>query len=150
MFETLYTAPDGSFTVQHLVYPHRYYNRAIINNIVVTRLSGPAVNINVDIEQNLGDASLDLFMEQPGQTTINGNVVAHVCGHTKDIEDEMYQKTPSSVCTMQYPAVVPTQVTLNGGSANGEFTIVTVVGNWFFYFCCRFFFIIAPFFCSQR
>jgi len=40
MFEVVYTSPDGSYTLTQHIFAHRFYNRAVINQFTIKRLSG--------------------------------------------------------------------------------------------------------------
>lgn len=82
------------------IYPHRFYNRAIINKVFISRLEALDEVIEVPISMNPGEEpSVDL--SQVGDDiidTIGGHEVTIKCFRTNVIENVTYQPVASRVC----------------------------------------------------
>lgn len=92
LFETKFN--NRQFEVIQHTYAHRYYNRAIINRIVIDRLTSDT-DINVKLVLNEGEISTDLFTERSNDNNMDGRTVKSIFYTTRVVEDIQYQYAPS-------------------------------------------------------
>lgn len=89
--------------VTQRIYAHRFYTRAIVNQIQVdskTHYDPNFVNQEIWIAIKLmpGPESKDIAFSNPVPEIINGRTVWSVCGQTMESEDLAYQPLPVNVC----------------------------------------------------
>ncbi|CAG9133486.1 unnamed protein product [Plutella xylostella] len=89
--------------VSQKIYAHRFYTRAIVNQIEV--ISKPHADPNfshheiwIAVKLMPGAPGADLDMQDPVAEIIHGRQVWSACGQTKESEDPIYQPSPVSVC----------------------------------------------------
>lgn len=127
VFETTYTLTN-EYKITQQIYAHRYYNRAIINHIVVERLNSVA-DITVDLQFLPGNlTSVDLDATTTNSEIISGRVVPLLCFQTTIVEDPVYQKEFSKLCVAHTP-LPPPQWVLRAGEARMEHIHVTTIGE---------------------
>ncbi|XP_050670497.1 protein-glucosylgalactosylhydroxylysine glucosidase isoform X1 [Leptidea sinapis] len=93
---------DRSVVTQR-IYAHRYYTRAIINQIEVvpkTRADPNFVHHEIWIAVKLmpGSDSKDIAFVSPTPEVLEGRTVWSACGKTRVSEDPIYQPMPVEVC----------------------------------------------------
>jgi Glycosyl hydrolase family 65 central catalytic domain len=126
-FETRATSGRNYRVVQQL-YAHRYYNRAIINRIVLERLEG-----NLDLTVNLilqqGEVpSIDLT--QVGVTKFDRVAQRDItvrCFETNIVEDTKYQPRKSKVCVAHTD--FPQKLSVPSNNRIMEYLHITAVGR---------------------
>ncbi|XP_063701061.1 protein-glucosylgalactosylhydroxylysine glucosidase-like [Culicoides brevitarsis] len=101
------TIRTKDFHLEHVIFAHRIFNRAIINQISVTRLSNNG-DLTLKLSQNPGPSSIYEKFSYPDRVDIDFNVtsseiitnrlVHRKCGNTLIVEDERYQKETRAVC----------------------------------------------------
>ncbi|XP_058447939.1 protein-glucosylgalactosylhydroxylysine glucosidase-like [Malaya genurostris] len=123
MFRTVYDDPLGYFRVVHDVYPHRFFDKAIVNKIRIQRLSSQNL-ISVQIQRYPGSASVDITFNQPQLVDINGVIYNRHCGVTKQVEDSRYQNSGHDVCV--YFSQLPLKLDLTTDKTAEEFFFHTV------------------------
>ncbi|XP_053605978.1 protein-glucosylgalactosylhydroxylysine glucosidase [Plodia interpunctella] len=120
-YSTLYSidTKEGAFKVQverersvvtQRIYAHRFYTRAIINQILVVAKPHTDPNfmhheIWLAITLMSGPVSEDIAFETPVPEILERRTVWHTCGKTREPEDTYYQKYPIEVCA--YWTTVP-------------------------------------------
>lgn len=125
-FEVTRTAVNNRLVVQQ-IYAHRYFNRAIINRVHFSRVTGTSVltvSLNlvpgdvpgVDVTQ-IGDEILE---------TIADRSVTIRCFQTNTVEDVFYQPEPAKACVAYTNP--PPNLNLDTGT-EVEFIHVTTVGR---------------------
>ncbi|XP_026314471.1 protein-glucosylgalactosylhydroxylysine glucosidase-like [Hyposmocoma kahamanoa] len=98
---------DKSVIVQR-TYAHRYYTRAIVNQIQVTPKPHSDPQIWVPISLMQGPESNDITFEAPVFEIIENRESWSMCGETKESEDPVYQPAPEKICL--YWTAVPNQL----------------------------------------
>jgi len=105
------TIRSQDFELQHLIYPHRVSNRAIVNQINITRLNNNA-DLTLKIYQEPGVISrekswklwksrkIDIDFNETKDINIKDYNVHTICGHTLEVEHEKYQPETKQVCIM--------------------------------------------------
>ncbi|XP_075992674.1 protein-glucosylgalactosylhydroxylysine glucosidase [Anticarsia gemmatalis] len=93
---------DRSVVTQR-IYAHRYYTRAIVNQIQVdskTHYDPNFINQEIWIAIKLmpGEKSKDIDFHEPTPEIIDGRTIWHSCGQTMESEDLTYQPLPVEVC----------------------------------------------------
>lgn len=124
-----YGVPENStnFDVVQKLYPHRFYNRAILNTFTLNR-GDQTGNISVGLSLEPGNvASVDLEFLNSDSTTVNNVKFLMNCYETKEIEDIRYQNEPSKVC-IGY-SEPPAQLALLDGEQTKSYTHITLVAN---------------------
>ncbi|XP_049885269.1 protein-glucosylgalactosylhydroxylysine glucosidase [Pectinophora gossypiella] len=93
---------DRSIVTQR-IYAHRFYTRAIVNQIQV--VSKPHADPNfihheiwIAVKLMPGPESKDISFQPPVPEIIEGRTTWSTCGQTKDSEDPTYQPLPVDVC----------------------------------------------------
>ncbi|XP_028165174.1 protein-glucosylgalactosylhydroxylysine glucosidase isoform X1 [Ostrinia furnacalis] len=93
---------DRSIVTQR-IYAHRFYTRAIVNQIQV--VSKPHVDPNfmhheiwIAVKLMPGPTSNDITFEDPIPEIYDGRTIWSSCGQTKETEDPTYQPLPVDVC----------------------------------------------------
>lgn len=87
--------------VTQRIYAHRYYTRAIVNQIqVVSKTHFDNINNSIWIAIKLipGADSEDIAFEPQVPEIIEGRTIWHSCGLTKESEDITFQPEPIEVC----------------------------------------------------
>lgn len=89
--------------VTHRVYAHRYYTRAIVNQIQVVSKNHNDPNfihheIWIALNHNPGPTSKDIDFQDPVPEIVEGRTIWSSCGQTKESEDLTYQPLPVDVC----------------------------------------------------
>nr|XP_049691823.1 protein-glucosylgalactosylhydroxylysine glucosidase [Helicoverpa armigera] len=89
--------------VTQRIYAHRFYTRAIVNQIKVeakTHYDPNFVNQEIWIAIKLmpGPDSKDIAFQEPIPQILNGRTIWSSCGLTKESEDLTYQPLPIEVC----------------------------------------------------
>lgn len=118
------------YKITQKIYAHRYYNRAIINHIVVDRLTPAGPEYQVPLNLDIGEVTTDLFTERENTRVIlNGQrTVKQIFYTTRVVEDIEYQYAP----TKAYVAytIQPGSLILRENAWSVEhFHIATVSGN---------------------
>ncbi|XP_058818368.1 protein-glucosylgalactosylhydroxylysine glucosidase-like [Topomyia yanbarensis] len=126
MFRTIFTDPLGNFNIVHDVYPHRFYDKAIINKFRIQRLNSQSV-IQVQIARFSGPASVDVTFGQPQLVDISGVIYNRHCGSTNQVEDPRYQQYGHNVCA--YFSQLPTELILTTDKTADEFLFYTVFAH---------------------
>ncbi|CAB3230488.1 unnamed protein product [Arctia plantaginis] len=93
---------DRSVVTQR-IYAHKFYTRAIVNQIQVdskTHYDPNFVNKEIWIAIKLmpGETSKDIDFNDPIPEIIGGRTIWHSCGKTRESEDLTYQPLPVDVC----------------------------------------------------
>ncbi|XP_065085589.1 protein-glucosylgalactosylhydroxylysine glucosidase-like [Ochlerotatus camptorhynchus] len=123
IFRTVYEDPGQNFRIVHDVYPNRYFDMAIVNNIRIQRLNSQSV-IQINLERYIGPPSVDITFGQPQLVEIDGEIFNRLCGKTNEVEDERYQHFAHDVC-VHYPQL-PTLLTLNVDKTAEEYSFFTI------------------------
>lgn len=126
-FEVTRNTENNRLLVQQ-IYAHRFYTRAIINKIHLTRVTGTAtLTMSMNIEP--GEVpSVDIT--QVGETItvmIAAREVLIRCYQTNLVEDSFYQPLPSNVCLAHTSP--PAYLNLEPGQDSAEYLHVTTVGR---------------------
>lgn len=126
-FESTVTSGSSHRVVQQ-IYAHRYYNRAIINRIVLERLTG-TLDLAVTLSLQPGDEpGVDVI--QIGETKTDRVAQRDIvirCFQTNDIEDPVYQSTPSKACVAH--TIFPAELKVPSNMRVAEYLHVTAVGR---------------------
>uniref|UniRef100_A0A336LM18 Protein-glucosylgalactosylhydroxylysine glucosidase n=1 Tax=Culicoides sonorensis TaxID=179676 RepID=A0A336LM18_CULSO len=132
------TIRSKEFHLEHLIFPHRIFNRAIINQISVTRLNNHG-DLTLKLIQNPGSFKFNLKSKNSERIDINFNVTRseiiknHVihskCGRTFFVEDEKYQQETRQVCVMFKE--VPAKLVLKMNEFSMIWTHVTTIDEYF-------------------
>ncbi|KAG5684457.1 hypothetical protein PVAND_013691 [Polypedilum vanderplanki] len=123
-FEAIYNK-NGYKLTQHM-YPHRYYNRAIINRFVLERTNGSSsysINLRVD---PLNETSIDLDLKYTKYDRAEGIDFTTRCYQTNVKENSTYQSAFKPVCIAHTDA--PISLTISTTQGTAEYTHITVVG----------------------
>lgn len=93
---------DRSVVTQR-IYAHRFYTRAIVNQIQVDSKKHYDPNfmnqeIWIAIKLIPGEKSKDIEFQEPTPEIIDGRTIWHTCGQTRESEDLTYQPLPIDVC----------------------------------------------------
>ncbi|CAK1602766.1 unnamed protein product [Parnassius mnemosyne] len=93
---------DRSVVTQR-IYAHRFYTRAIVNQIQVASKHRPDPDflhpeIWIAIKLMPGPGSDDIVFQDPVPEILDGRTVWSVCGQTKESEDPTYQPLPVDIC----------------------------------------------------
>ncbi|XP_062551751.1 protein-glucosylgalactosylhydroxylysine glucosidase-like [Armigeres subalbatus] len=123
MFRTVYEEPLGDYRIVHDVYPHRYFDMAIVNKIRIQRLNSQST-ISVNIDRFPGSESVDFNFNTPELIDVGGALFTRECGKTKQAEDIRYQQYGHDVC-VYYPDLQKTLVLTTDKTAE-EFNFYTV------------------------
>ncbi|XP_055642613.1 protein-glucosylgalactosylhydroxylysine glucosidase-like [Toxorhynchites rutilus septentrionalis] len=123
MFRTTFADPKQQIRVIHTVYPHRYFDMAIVNTIRIQRVNaeGP---LSVPIRRITGPASVDLSLSQSQPVEIDGNRFNARCGRTKQVEDPRFQPHGHDVCI--YTPPLPAHLNLTADQTEQEFNFYTI------------------------
>ncbi|KAG4071845.1 hypothetical protein HA402_006006 [Bradysia odoriphaga] len=114
--------PD--YSIVHRIYAHRFYNRAIINQVYIYRLNYEG-DITVDVNRNTGNSSEDITFDHKNVIKVNNQSVTAACGLTNEVEDPEYQVNLQQVCVLWNR--VPEQLTLKKGMQVMSFKFVMTV-----------------------
>lgn len=125
MFHTIYEDLTG-FRIVHTVYPNRYYDKVIVNKIRIQRLSSQSI-INVQLERDAGQPSVDVTFNQNQLIDINGSVYNRQCGSTNQVEDSRYQQFGHNVCVCYTD--IPPQLSLSVDKTAEEYEYYTVFAH---------------------
>ena len=124
-FETIYDV-DG-YDLNQPVYAHRYYNRAIINKVILRRKASTA-DVTVNIQLSPGEVpSVDLREIGVETEIILGRSVMFRSYQTNEVENPDYQPVPSKVWVAY--TIPPASVVLAIGQTEVELMHVTTVGR---------------------
>ncbi|XP_055712851.1 protein-glucosylgalactosylhydroxylysine glucosidase-like isoform X2 [Phlebotomus papatasi] len=151
IFKTSFFPKSAAYKLDHLIYAHRFYNRAIVNQLFISRLNCTTdedISTNLDkiiikIGQYPGNATDDIEFtikgseeEQPCETdkliknTKKELTIKRICGNTKTVEDPIYQEDPSNCCVLWNH--VPEEITLGPTEKTSmSFTFVMTVDEHF-------------------
>ncbi|XP_065085588.1 protein-glucosylgalactosylhydroxylysine glucosidase-like [Ochlerotatus camptorhynchus] len=125
-FRTVYEDTDQQYRLIHSVYPHRYFNHAIVNHFRIQRLNGRGV-IQATILRIMGVPSPDIRFEPAQRVLIRGQTFLYQCGWTHEVEDPELQVTRTEVCF--YYQDYPTMFELPTDRTSEEFSYFTVYAN---------------------
>ncbi|XP_053692205.1 protein-glucosylgalactosylhydroxylysine glucosidase-like [Sabethes cyaneus] len=123
-FRTIYNDPNGQMRLIHEVYPHRFFQHAIINRVRIQRLNGEGT-LMARIVQNPGVPSEDIVFEPTQAQDINGQTVWYMCGQTNQVEDFFFQTAGSRVCVFYKNSQV-TYLVLDGDRTSQDYYFYTV------------------------
>lgn len=94
VFENVYETLD--YTITQQIYPHRYYNRAIVNKITLRRLRSAQL-ISIRLDRIDGGNSVDLFNEKTDFINDRDFSTLKSFYTTRVVEDIRYQYEPTKV-----------------------------------------------------
>lgn len=126
-FESIVTMGRSYRVIQH-IYAHRFYNRAIINRIILERLEG-TFDISVDLFVQPGDQP-GVDVTQVGETKSDRVAQRDIfirCFETNVVEDPVYQPTTSKVCVAH--TSFPSELKVPSNLRIAEYLHVTAVGR---------------------
>ena len=126
-FESTVTSGTNYRVVQQ-IYAHRYYNRAIVNRIVLERLEG-TLDLGVSLSLHAGEEP-GADLTQIGETKtdrVAGRDIFIRCFETNVVEDPFYQSKPSEVCVAH--TRVPTELNVPAFLRIAEYMHVTTFGR---------------------
>ncbi|XP_059612820.1 protein-glucosylgalactosylhydroxylysine glucosidase-like [Phlebotomus argentipes] len=109
-FRTVLTG--STFSAEHRVYTHRYFNRLIVNEFRLSRTGGTGA-ITLDLVQLPGDPSVDFTFSSAQPEDIGGLSFQRIAGQTVAVEDPNYQKELRTVNVFYQTA--PDQLILPDG-----------------------------------
>jgi hypothetical protein len=124
-FERIAFSGKSYKVTQHL-YPHRVYNRAIVNKFILERLEG-TLDEFVSLTLNPGNNSADLTQVSESEYIFNDRSVKVLCYETKIVEDPLYQKILSPVCVAY--TVAPARLELPATTNSVKFIHITTIGS---------------------
>ncbi|XP_058826517.1 protein-glucosylgalactosylhydroxylysine glucosidase-like [Topomyia yanbarensis] len=122
-FRTVYDDPNRQLRLIHEVYPHRFYDHAIVNRFRIQRLNGEGV-VQVMIQQDPGEPSEDIEFQPTQNQVIDGHMVLFQCGRTKQVEDPMIQPAGMQVCV--FFTNVPSILQMEGDRTSQDYFFYTV------------------------
>ncbi|XP_029709504.2 protein-glucosylgalactosylhydroxylysine glucosidase-like [Aedes albopictus] len=122
-FRTVYDDPNRLLRLTHSVYPHRYFNHVVVNNIRVQRLNaqGP---LYANIRRNEGLPSADFSFDPAQYVEIRDQTFMYRCGPTNEVEDPKIDTEGTTVC-IYYSEIPTTLVVLEDRTAE-DFSFYTV------------------------
>jgi trehalose/maltose hydrolase-like predicted phosphorylase len=127
LFETIYE--NGLFRVTQKIYPHRYFNRAIINQIKLERLNFTASNdISINLDILTGDVTTDLFLERNNSIIVKGKEFHKLFFTTRVVEDIKYQPESTKIFVAYQKLVSPSLQLLSNQLFN-EYTHIVTISN---------------------
>lgn len=87
LFETVIKV-ENLIHIRHIVYAHRFYTRAIVNEIILTRIGDRLEHpVRVSIRHEPGDTeSEDLLFDPPKFSVFKNEQVTSRCGRTRQLE----------------------------------------------------------------
>ncbi|XP_059612821.1 protein-glucosylgalactosylhydroxylysine glucosidase-like [Phlebotomus argentipes] len=149
IFRTSFSPKSAAYKLDHLIYAHRFYSRAIVNQLFISLLNcttGENTAAEVDgvvikIGQYPGNATDDIEFaasgsegvqprETDGKNPTEGVPIRKICGSTKTVEDPIYQQDPSNCCVLWNH--VPEEITLGTTRKTSmSFTFVMTVDEHF-------------------
>lgn len=138
IFETLIQV-GNVMTIRHQVYVHRYYTRAIVNEITLTRIGNDSSDpITVAVNQDPGDEESEDMEFEPKKTSywnVPGLNISCRCGTTREMEvpaNDHSQKSSTakesgleSVCVVWNH--VPEEITLEGSHQSASYKFIMTV-----------------------
>lgn len=121
-----------NYRVQQHLYPHRFYNRAIINRMIVERLEATAP-IEVVLLMEPGDIpgndtiQVDTYVLSLSSASFENRNITVRCFQTNDIEDTFYQPEVRKFCLAHtdYPA----SIKMDSMQRTVEYYHITTVGD---------------------
>ncbi|KXJ76612.1 hypothetical protein RP20_CCG009292, partial [Aedes albopictus] len=125
-FRTVYDDPNRLLRLTHSVYPHRYLNHVVVNNIRVQRLNGLGT-LYANIRRIEGLPSADFSFDPVQYVQIRNQTFMYRCGLTNEVEDPTVDTKRTTVC-IYYSEIPTTLVVLEDRSAE-DFSFYTVFGR---------------------
>lgn len=122
-FRTVYKDPSQQFRLIHSVYPHRYFNHAVVNNFRIQRLNGQGM-IQAWTQRFMESSSADITFGPTQSVIVRQQIVKYQCGWTKEVEDPLLQTSKTEVCL--YYQEHPTVLELSAYKSSEEFNFYTV------------------------
>ncbi|XP_055680296.1 protein-glucosylgalactosylhydroxylysine glucosidase-like [Lutzomyia longipalpis] len=151
IFRTSFSPNSAAYKLDHLIYAHRFYSRAIVNQLFISHLNcttdecigKDSDGIIIKIGQYPGNATDDITFtiktNQGGQPRETDKLIKNpsaelsitrTCGNTKTVEDPIYQEDPSNCCVLWNH--VPEEITLGTKEKTSmSFTFVMTVDEHF-------------------
>lgn len=141
IFETLIQV-GNVLTIRHQVYVHRYYTRAIVNEISLTRIGNDSDPITVAVHQDPGDEESDdikfeskkaSYWNVPGEKS--DDKISSRCGTTREMEapanDHPQQSSKAKESGLERVCVVwnhvPEEITLEGSHQSASYKFIMTV-----------------------
>jgi protein-glucosylgalactosylhydroxylysine glucosidase len=125
-FQNVKTIANNYTITQHL-YAHRFYNRAIVNRFVVERMQQVGT-FSIPLSVQPGTLpSVDLTETSTNVTSILTKPVTIRCYQTNEVEDPLYQPSPSKVCLAHTNP--PSSLTVNTDANSNEYFHITTIAR---------------------
>jgi trehalose/maltose hydrolase-like predicted phosphorylase len=115
---------DDNYKATHWTYPHRFYDRAIINEFFVTRKQQTGI-IELDLKQMAGDVpGVDVTLVE-GYETINQIEFKKYTGKTRSLENDRYDTKDREFYVLNEIPANEVKLTLTAEQAEFEIMYVT-------------------------
>lgn len=128
IFTTTANYMDNKWNVIQEIYPHRYFDRAIINQITINRneLDTTTDSFSINLSQHIGEPSEDIDIIDNEKITILGVTFNLIHAKTLLVEDKRYQPSPRDVYILEED--LNEILTLDASFNSTQVTYRTVVG----------------------
>uniref|UniRef100_A0A182TBK2 Glycoside hydrolase family 65 central catalytic domain-containing protein n=1 Tax=Anopheles maculatus TaxID=74869 RepID=A0A182TBK2_9DIPT len=139
-FRVSYTDSERSFRMTHIVYPHAFYRRLIVNQFLFERLTPAAGDISLPLRPGTAFTSEDIHFEPPtthasarvhSSSPSSGadgmNYIHRSCGTTLVVENATYQSQGTPVCVLWNH--VPERLMLSENEQTTKFHFLMAVGE---------------------
>ncbi|KFB41476.1 hypothetical protein ZHAS_00009068 [Anopheles sinensis] len=130
--EGVFGVPNSSYRVVHRVFPHAFYRRLIVNQVLIERLSeGTGPDIVVHLSPPVPFTSEDIRFQPARTFRVHSSssfreIIYQRCGRTVEVESRTYQPETRPVCVLWNH--VPERLTLAGdGDRKVSFQFVMAV-----------------------